>query len=373
MDDRRRIGRGVSAMAKTTGWLAVCLLAVCAPAGAAEPARLTGSRAAYEAALDAAGQKGERKLQELEAAYESALRNLEEQLQRQGDLEGLLAVREERARLRSGDREPAAAATNAPQPLGETREKYRAARRGAEAEAAARIVDLTDRYLAVLSGMQADLTRTGKIDDAVAVKQEAERARGSATYTSAAFVAAEYAARMKAAAADAGAGTAETAPVAGGGGRPPDAVSFDGHWYKVFASGEGWAAAEARCREMGGYLACMGTRGENRFIERISDGRSLWVGGSDAESEGAWKWVSGEAFSFTDWAPGQPDGRAADADYMFFGTPAREAREPEGFLGGRRDLKPRAYAGHWYGALGQGGHAHWTVPAVAGFICEWDR
>ncbi|KAI7803590.1 putative macrophage mannose receptor 1-like [Triplophysa rosa] len=33
----------------------------------------------------------------------------------------------------------------------------------------------------------------------------------------------------------------------------------------------------------------------------------VWVGGTDAVTEGQWQWSDGEPFSWTFWSPGQPD------------------------------------------------------------------
>ncbi|MDP7649963.1 MAG: lectin-like protein, partial [Candidatus Thalassarchaeaceae archaeon] len=38
-----------------------------------------------------------------------------------------------------------------------------------------------------------------------------------------------------------------------------------------------------------------------------SVGRRLWIGGTDEEEEGNWKWVTGEAWSFQKWASGEPN------------------------------------------------------------------
>ena len=33
----------------------------------------------------------------------------------------------------------------------------------------------------------------------------------------------------------------------------------------------------------------------------------VWLGGNDAESEGNWNWVNGEAFQYTNWGRAEPD------------------------------------------------------------------
>ena len=65
----------------------------------------------------------------------------------------------------------------------------------------------------------------------------------------------------------------------------------------------------------GGHLASIGSSSENAFLngwtaERgltNADGQGVWIGGSDAQQDGVFRWVDGSSFSFTGWAPGQPD------------------------------------------------------------------
>ena len=44
----------------------------------------------------------------------------------------------------------------------------------------------------------------------------------------------------------------------------------------------------------------------------------LWLGASDKETEGQWKWVTGELWSFTDWRSGSPNNisDSGDADFL---------------------------------------------------------
>ena len=44
-----------------------------------------------------------------------------------------------------------------------------------------------------------------------------------------------------------------------------------------------------------------------KFTGIISE-EHTFIGGSDANHEGLWKWDDGEPFTFTDWAPNEPNG-----------------------------------------------------------------
>ena len=50
---------------------------------------------------------------------------------------------------------------------------------------------------------------------------------------------------------------------------------------------------------------------------------NYWIGGSDREEEGYFKWVDGSALTYNKWSPGQPDNngnRNADCVRYYFGT-----------------------------------------------------
>ena len=47
-----------------------------------------------------------------------------------------------------------------------------------------------------------------------------------------------------------------------------------------------------------------------KVVDQVDNSRLdpwLWLGGSDEETEGEWKWVTGEDFFYQRWRGGQPD------------------------------------------------------------------
>jgi len=46
---------------------------------------------------------------------------------------------------------------------------------------------------------------------------------------------------------------------------------------------------------MGGYLACIETSEEDQFILRLCQGNDAWLGGTDEENEGDWRWLTGHS------------------------------------------------------------------------------
>jgi len=109
----------------------------------------------------------------------------------------------------------------------------------------------------------------------------------------------------------------------------------NGHWYEVVAVPEGisWTEAQDAAELAGGYLASITSAEENAFVYSLIDEDSLWrnnvfgpwIGGvqtnKSAESTGHWSWVDGEAWSYTAWAPGQPDNYLNLEDYLQYYSP----------------------------------------------------
>merc|ERR1719317_481119 len=87
---------------------------------------------------------------------------------------------------------------------------------------------------------------------------------------------------------------------------PDDWDVLNSNCYKVFEAKLDWTGAENHCQGEGGHLASVHSAEENNFISGL-DSNLLWLGGTDATSEGSWVWSDGTIFSFTNWATGQPD------------------------------------------------------------------
>ena len=114
------------------------------------------------------------------------------------------------------------------------------------------------------------------------------------------------------------AGTAQAAPVqwtAGSGGND--------NWYEVIfgTSSLTWSSANALATSstyLGatGYLASVTSAAEDAFLNTLNPNNvRAWLGGTDAAVEGVWEWTSGEAFTYTNWAGGEPN-NLYNEDYL---------------------------------------------------------
>lgn len=97
-----------------------------------------------------------------------------------------------------------------------------------------------------------------------------------------------------------------------------------GHSYEVFeAPLITWVDARAAAESKGGYLATLTDAAENQFVfdhvvvpafgtgNQGNDGVQAWIGGfqpdKTSEPDGGWQWVTGEAWSYTNWGGLEPN------------------------------------------------------------------
>ena len=90
------------------------------------------------------------------------------------------------------------------------------------------------------------------------------------------------------------------------------------HAYRAIYGRYGWNEAEGRCQQLGAHLAAITGEGEAAFIKQSFQGPA-WIGAHDQQSEGKFQWVTGEAFRFKDFAPGEPDNFQDTHDCLLYG------------------------------------------------------
>ena len=95
----------------------------------------------------------------------------------------------------------------------------------------------------------------------------------------------------------------------------------NGHGYLLISKPMEWREAKEYAERMGGHLATITSQEEQDWIcQTFPVTRSSWIGGTDEDVEGEWRWVTGEEWDYTNWAPGAPnnvdlmrDGEGEDA------------------------------------------------------------
>merc|ERR1719203_2602279 len=79
-----------------------------------------------------------------------------------------------------------------------------------------------------------------------------------------------------------------------------------------------WTDAEAWCVSNGRHLASILDANMNAAAVKACGG-TCWIGGTDALVEDDWAWSDGNGWSYTNWAPGEPNdwGNAEDCVQMY--------------------------------------------------------
>jgi hypothetical protein len=91
--------------------------------------------------------------------------------------------------------------------------------------------------------------------------------------------------------------------------------NYNGHSYYRSTGSMTWTAARQACLNMGGHLVTVTSAAENNFIFNLWP--SGWIGLTDEVVEGQWRWVTGEAYSYSSWNSGEPN-NSGNEDYIQF-------------------------------------------------------
>jgi hypothetical protein len=91
--------------------------------------------------------------------------------------------------------------------------------------------------------------------------------------------------------------------------------NYNGHSYYRSTGFANWTTAKQNCINMSGHLVTVTTSAENSFIYNLWP--SGWIGLTDEVTEGSWKWVTGETYSYTSWNNGEPN-NSGNEDYVQF-------------------------------------------------------
>ena len=145
-------------------------------------------------------------------------------------------------------------------------------------------------------------------------------------------------------------------------GPDPDPNPDTPHVYELFETGMVWADAKAYCEQLGGHLMTVSSQEEQdilaSLLEEEGARNGYWLGGYLNDSD-EYVWVTGEAFTYTNWAPEQPDHHHGTEDCLMV----------------YRNENYGSTLGQWNDLDSDGTCQEQVFFGLdnIGFICEWDE
>ena len=87
----------------------------------------------------------------------------------------------------------------------------------------------------------------------------------------------------------------------------------NGHIYYLLTK-TNWVWSEQQAKSMGGHLATIDDAAEQLWVYSTFSAyggfpKDLWIGLNDRQVEGSFRWANGAPVTYTNWSPGEPNGR----------------------------------------------------------------
>uniref|UniRef100_A0A673KBC9 C-type lectin domain-containing protein n=1 Tax=Sinocyclocheilus rhinocerous TaxID=307959 RepID=A0A673KBC9_9TELE len=95
-------------------------------------------------------------------------------------------------------------------------------------------------------------------------------------------------------------------------------IYYQFSFYYMSNKTKNWTESRQDCKKKGADLIIINNREEQDFVTKITDKRDFWIGVTDSDEEGNWKWVDGSTLTtgFRSWASGayitEPNGGTAE-------------------------------------------------------------
>ncbi|XP_071397701.1 CD209 antigen-like protein C isoform X1 [Centroberyx affinis] len=104
--------------------------------------------------------------------------------------------------------------------------------------------------------------------------------------------------------------------------KPCGANCYTGEWnigsscYFISTEGKNWEESRQACADRQSHLMIINSKEEQDILDILN--RRVWIGLTDREQEGTWKWVDGTSLTIEFWFPPQPNNRDRDQDCVEF-------------------------------------------------------
>ncbi|XP_051540892.1 C-type lectin domain family 4 member M-like isoform X2 [Myxocyprinus asiaticus] len=89
-------------------------------------------------------------------------------------------------------------------------------------------------------------------------------------------------------------------------------IYYQFSFYYISSEIKSWNESRRYCIEKGADLMIINNTKKQDFLKENSGKENVWIGLTDSEKEGTWKWVNGKTLNSGFWRFGQPDGQRTE-------------------------------------------------------------
>ncbi|XP_067281580.1 CD209 antigen-like [Pseudorasbora parva] len=87
-----------------------------------------------------------------------------------------------------------------------------------------------------------------------------------------------------------------------------DGYIYQSSFYYMSSEEKSWSESRRYCTEKGADLIIINNKEKQEIVKKISGNAGVWIGLTDSDVEGTWKWVDGSTLTSGFWAFGEPNG-----------------------------------------------------------------